>query len=270
MTTNPLLQVGRRLVIAHRGASGYAPENTLPAFQLAVEQGADAIELDVRVTHDGVPVVLHDATTARTTDSAVDVAASTADRLRVADAGARFSPDGGQTFPWRHRGVRIPTLAEVLHVTPDLPLLIEIKEPRGQGEVRRTLETHSAQHRVVVASADRHALAAFRDGGFSIGASRREIVLLYAAAWTGWTPRTMAYRVLSVPQSFHSLSVATPRFVAAANRRGCPVHVWTVDDPAAARRLWGDGVSGIVTNVPDVMRRVRETLPFKAGVAASP
>ncbi len=270
MTTSPLLQIGRRLVIAHRGASAYAPENTMPAFQLAVEQGADAIELDVRVTRDGVPVVLHDTTTARTTDVAGDLADTTADRLRAADAGARFSPDGGQTFPWQDRGVRIPTLAEVLQTIPDLPLLVEIKEPRGQGEVRQVLETHSAQHRVVVASADWRALAAFRDSGFSLGASRREIVRLYAGAWAGWAPRTVAYRVLSVPQSFHGLPVPTPRFVAAAHRRGCPVHVWTVDDPAAVRRLWGDGVSGIVTNVPDVMRQVRDTLPLNSDDAATP
>jgi len=270
VTTNPLLEVGRRLVIAHRGASAYAPENTMPAFQLAVEQGADAIELDVRVTGDGVPVVLHDATTARTTDAALVLADTTVSQVRAVDAGARFSPDDGRTFPWWNRAVRVPTLTEVLEAIPDLPFLIEIKEPRGQVEVRRVLETHSAQHRVVVASADWHALAAFRDGRFSLGASRREIMLLSAGAWAGWAPRTVAYRVLSVPLSFYGLSVPTSRFVAAAHRRGCPVHVWTVDDPAVARRLWGDRVSGIVTNVPDVMRQVRDTLPFTPDAASSP
>jgi glycerophosphoryl diester phosphodiesterase len=262
VTVNPLLDISRRLVIAHRGASAYAPENTIPAFQLAVDQGADAIELDVRVTRDGVPVVLHDATTARTTDIAVDLAQATASQLRVADAGARFSPDHGETFPWRGRAVRVPTLAEVLEATPDLPLLIEIKEPRGQTEVRRVLEAHAVVHRVVVASADWHALAAFRGGGFSLGASRREIARAYAGALTGVRPRTVAYRVLSVPQFFHGLPVPTRRFVAAAHRHGCPVHVWTVDDSAAAQRLWEVGVSGIVTNVPDVIRQVRHTLPF--------
>jgi len=269
VTTNLLLQVDRRLVIAHRGASAYAPENTIPAFRLAVEQGADAIELDVRVTSDGVPVVLHDATTARTTDVAMDLVDTTAGQLRAADAGARFSPDDGRTYPWHGLTVQVPLLAEVLETIPDLPLLIEIKEPRGQTEVRRVLEAHSAVNRVVVASADWHALETFRDGGFSLGASRREIARAYAGAWAGWNSRTVAYRVLSVPQSFHGLPIPTPRFMAAAQRRGCPVHVWTVDDPAAARRLWAVGVSGIVTNVPDVMRKVRDTLPLHSDDAAT-
>ncbi len=269
MTGNPLLDVDRRLVVAHRGASANAPENTLPSFQLAVEQGADAIELDVRVTRDGVPVVLHDASLARTTGTAALVADISAERVSRADAGARFSPDDGRTFPWRGRGVRIPTLAEVLEAVR-LPLLIELKEARGQEAVRRLLEARSAADRVVVASADWHALAAFRGSEFSLGASRREIVRLVAAAWTGWRPRAVAYRALSVPHSFHGMPVPTPRFIAAAHRLGCPVHVWTVDDPTTARRLWSHRTSGIVTNVPDVMVAVRQASPLATASAANP
>ena len=92
---NPLLDLSARPVIAHRGASAYAPENTLAAFELAVTQGADALELDVRLSRDGAPVVLHDHTLDRTTNLAGPVRGRTLAELRQADAGFRFTPDRG-------------------------------------------------------------------------------------------------------------------------------------------------------------------------------
>ncbi|NNG17763.1 MAG: glycerophosphodiester phosphodiesterase [Gemmatimonadales bacterium] len=260
MAANPLLDLDARLVIAHRGASAYAPENTIPAFELAVEQGADALEFDVRVTGDGVPVVLHDATTDRTTGVRLTLPDASLSRLLEADAGATFSPDNGRTFPWRGKGVRVPTLAQVLESIPQLPLLIEIKEPRGQEEVRRVLEAHRCDERSVVASADRRALAVFRNGLFALGAGRREIVRLYLGSWVGGAPRVASYQALSVPENYRSLTIPTAKFVSSARRLGCPVHVWTVDDPALARRLWRRRVSGIVTNVPDRLGAVRDSL----------
>src|SRR5881296_638063 len=105
--SNPLLDLSARPVIAHRGASGSAPENTLATFELAVRQGADAFELDVRLTADGVPVVLHDPTLERTTDHRGPLAALRVADLTDIDAGARFTLDRGRTFPFRAAGVRI-------------------------------------------------------------------------------------------------------------------------------------------------------------------
>ena len=136
---NPLLDLSARPVIAHRGASAHAPENTLPAFELAVRQGADAFELDVRLTRDGAPVVMHDETLERTTSLIGLVRARTLAELRAADAGCSFTPDGGRTLPFRDRGVRIPTLAEVLWAFPAMPVLVEVKEPEVQEAVRRVL-----------------------------------------------------------------------------------------------------------------------------------
>ena len=268
MPANPLLDVDARLVIAHRGASADAPENTIPAFQLAVEQGADALEFDVRVTRDGVPIVLHDATTDRTTDMRLRIEDASADRVLEADAGATFSTDKGRTFPWRGKGVRVPTLAAVLESFPDLPVLVEVKDRRGQAEIRRVLEAH--RERAVVASADWQALAVFRQSQFPLGASRREIVRLYVGSRLGLPPRAVAYRALSVPEDYRGLVIPTRSLVASARRLGCPVHVWTVDDPSTARRLWGYGVSGIVTNVPGVMREVRDALPREQGPRRNP
>jgi glycerophosphoryl diester phosphodiesterase len=254
---NPLLDLSARPIIAHRGASGWAPENTIPAFELAVRQGADAFELDVRLTSDGVPVVLHDPTLDRTTDRTGSLAEITLNEVRGADAGARFSPDGGRSFPYKNTGVGLPTLAEVLRSFSEMPLLIEIKETRAQESVRQVLIEEHAVERCVLASEEHAALELFCEPPFIRGASGREISALYwATMW--WRPLpACSYRLLSVPDRYRGLTVPTRRFVAAARRLQCPVHVWTVNQPATAQRLWARGVAGIVTNVPDLIRGAR-------------
>jgi glycerophosphoryl diester phosphodiesterase len=257
---NPLLDPEARLVIAHRGASAEAPENTLPAFEAAVRHGADAIELDVRLTADGAPVVIHDATLDRTADRIGPVAALTLAELRAVDAGWRFSPDLGRTHPWRGADVRVPTLGEVLWTFPGLNFLVEIKEPTAQEAVRRVLLQEDAAGRCVVASEHREALLAFDEPPFVRGASGPEISALYWAALLRRRAPAPGYRMLSVPLRYRGLPVPTSGFVAAARAHGCAVHVWTVDSPDTARRLWRRGVSGIVTNVPGTMVEARRSL----------
>lgn len=256
---NPLLDPDARLIVGHRGSSAQAPENTLPAFEAAVGRGADAVELDVRLTADGAPVVIHDATLDRTTDRTGRVASLTLAELRAADAGWRFTPDG-RTHPWRGRDARIPTLGEVLWAFPRLSLLVEIKEPPAQEAVRRVLVQEDAAERCVVASEYREALLAFDEPPFARGASAPEISALYWAALLRRRPPAPGYRMLSVPLRHRGLPVPTRRFVAAARAIGCAVHVWTVDAPDTARRLWRRGVTGIVTNVPGAMVETRRSL----------
>jgi glycerophosphoryl diester phosphodiesterase len=256
---NPLLDLDARLVIAHRGASGAAPENTLPAFEQAVRDGADAFELDVRLTRDGAPVVVHDATLERTTDLTGPVRARTLAELRMADAGHGYTPDGGGSFPFRGQGVRIPTRADVLWSFPAMPVLVEVKEPEVQDAVRRVLTDEGATDRCVVAAEDDAALTLFREGPIACGASGRDIAQLYFAVILRRSIPPPRYRLLSVPLRHRGLPVPTRGFVAAARRLGCPVDVWTVNDPATARRVWARGVAGIVTNVPAQISLVRPT-----------
>ena len=253
MYMNPLLELGRRLVIVHRGASGSAPENTLEAFELAVRQGADAFELNVHLTRDGVPVVLHDATLDRTTDRSGPLGTLSLADLREVDAGGRFTVDG-RTFPFRAVGVRIPTLSEVLRGFPEMPLLLEVKEPAAQEAVRQVLVDESAVERCVLASEHHSALRVFRQPPFAVAASSAEIGALYRAVLLRRVPTSVPYRTLSVPVRHRGLPVPTRWFVAAARRLGCPVHVWTVNEAALAQRLWQAGVAGIVTNFPERMR----------------
>lgn len=240
-----LLDPTARPIIAHRGASAYAPENTLGAFQRAVDLGADAIEFDVRATADGVPVVIHDATLDRTTDISGWVRALPLTRIREANASHHFPSAPPAT---------IPTLQEVLTAFPNLPMLVEIKEADVQGAVAELLLKHGAAERCVVASEDHKAIEAFRRPPFHAGASRRDIARLYFGTLLGIVPRAVRYRCLSVPVDYRGLRVPTRRFVDSARKLGCPVHVWTVNDRIEAERLWRAGVCGIVTNRPDVMK----------------
>lgn len=254
---HPLLSLDARPVIAHRGASADAPENTLEALALAVAQRADVIEVDVRLTRDGVPVLLHDPTLDRTTDRAGDVARLTLEEVRAADAGAGFrGPDGA--VPWRRRGVRVPTLAQALDAVRDTPMLLELKAAEAQEAVAALLSQRGEVERCAVASFRRGALGAFREGGFIVGSSRPDVAqLLVLSRLRLPAPRPRA-RFLAVPWRWKNrIEVPRARFVAAARRHGQPVHVWTVDDAEVARLLWSRGVSGIITNRPAYMREVR-------------
>jgi len=252
-----LIDPAAQLVIGHRGASGLAPENTLPAFDLAIEQGAEALEFDVRLSADGVPVVHHDPTLTRTAGWPDEIAALPLARLRDADAGATFCPHPGE-FPYRGTGVRVPTLREVLDRYRALPLLIEIKLASASVAVLDEIRRSGAEGRVVVASFDYRALDPLRRGNILVGAARRDIVRHFAAGFVGGPRRPPAAVCFAVPHRYKGrIEVPTPRFIAGAHRFGRPVHVWTVDDPATAAGLWRRGVNGILTNYPGRLRPLR-------------
>lgn len=253
-----LRDLSARPVIAHRGASADAPENTLAAFHLAASQGCDAFELDIRRSADGEAVVMHDPTLDRTCACPGTVASLTLAELRQVDAGAGFVAADG-TRPWRGRGVRIPTLREVVRAFPAMPLLIELKVADAQEAVARVLEEEQATARAVVASFRPHALDRLRGSAVQVGADRRDVTLLTLRTRLGLPvppPRCLLY---AVPWRWKDrVEIPRPRFLAAARRHGRPVHVWTVDDPGVATRLWQRGANGIITNRPALMREVRE------------
>ncbi len=205
----------------------------MAAFRRAVEVGADAIELDVRLARDGTPVVIHDATLNRTTTARGPVASRTAEELAIIRVGTT---------------VGVPSLEQVLREIP-LQILLEVKEPEAQEGIAGILLKVDAAERVVVASAHDDALDAFRQPPFLVGASARDILRLWQAPLRGIPElRCTAY---SVPWRHRGvLPVPTRTFVANAHELGASVHVWTIDDPALARRLWARGVNGIVTNDP--------------------
>jgi glycerophosphoryl diester phosphodiesterase len=248
--------------LAHRGASALAPENTIEAFRLAVEAGAGGLELDVHMTRDGHIVVIHDATVDRTTNGTGAISEMTLAELRGFDAGHTFSPDGGPTLPYRGRGVRVPTLGEILEAFPELPVNIEIKAgtPGIEETVLEVLREANAAGRVLVVSTPHAIVKRFRKisaGLISTGASRWEIEIFYISS-RFHLERLLrpAYDALQVPLLHRGIPVVTPRFVRAAHSRGVRVDVWTINQADEMRRLLDLGVDVIMTDRPDTLAEV--------------
>lgn len=258
---NILLDRTCRPVIAHRGNRAHAPENTLDSFAQAVALGADAIELDLHLSADGIPVVIHDPTVDRTTDGTGEIRRKSFAEIRSLDAGARFTEDGGRTFPYRGKGHRVPSFDEVLEAFPAIPTLIEIKTVEAAEAVRRSIEAHHAEDRTVVDSMEGAATRVFTDSKIPIGAARGDVLRLMTELLLHLPLTPFSYRALCVPLSYRGIPVPVSRFADAAKSQNCVVHIWTINHPNVATRLWNQGVQGIITDDPAVMLRARARLP---------
>jgi glycerophosphoryl diester phosphodiesterase len=249
---------------AHRGASLRAPENTLEAFRLADESGAGGLELDIHMTSDGRIVVIHDDSVNRTTNGEGFVRDMTLHEVRSLDAGYRFTPDGGATYPYRGRGVQVPELGEVFREFPDHRVNIDIKEEQlgVEAALLKIIIDACAGDRVLVVSEMPVVVERFRKlsrGGISTGASRREIAVFYRMSKLRLEfLLRIAYDALQVPAEYGGREVVTPRFVKAAHNRGVRVDVWTIDDPEEMRRLLDLGADVVMTNRPEVLGEVLE------------
>lgn len=169
----------RPLNMAHQGGAGLALSNTIVAFRNALKVGADGLELDVHATKDGEVVVTHDDTVDRTTDGTGAVKDFTLAELKKLDAGYRFTPDNGQTYPYRGQGITIPTLREVLAEFPDQRINIEIKqsEPPIESKVLEVIDEMGMRDMVLVVSFDDAVMKWFREmaGDIAAGATENEI-----------------------------------------------------------------------------------------------
>lgn len=230
-------------MIAHRGASAYAPENTLAAFELAVAQGADMLEFDVHLTADDEPVIIHDDTLERTTTGRGRVRDHSLQALKRLDAGAWR---GGQ-----FRGQRLQSLPEVLErFRGRVGFAVELKAgsaryPGIEDRVVSLVEVYDVVERALVLSFDHAALPRVRALNPDVGrvaltdAGRGNST---AAAPEGATAVGLAARLV------------TESRVRAAREAGLDVYVWTVNEPALMDRLIGWKVTGIITDLPDLLR----------------
>lgn len=232
---------------AHRGASAYAPENTLPAFQLAIDQGAQAIELDLQRTADDVLVVVHDETIDRTSNGFGKVADLTLEDLRRCDFSNGFIG---------HRNVRIPTLAEVLDfIAPTgVRLNVELKNsvvlyPGLELQAAAMVADAGLTDRVLFSSFNHPSLANLRDV-----VPPSQIGVLYNdglynpwqyARWIGAGALHPNWRALRQPD-----------YVWLAHEAGVKVHVWTIDEEKDVAHAIDIGVDALVTNFPDRAKRV--------------
>jgi glycerophosphoryl diester phosphodiesterase len=251
----------RPLVFAHRGGCALGPENTIAAFDLGLASGADGLELDVHLSSDGIVVVCHDDTLDRTTDATGPLRTRTAAELAGVDAGCRYRrEDGG--FPFRARGVGVPTLRDVLHRYPDIPIIVEMKVDSAEmgNSVAAAVREAGARDRVCAAGYGARALAAARAAlpGMPTSACHPEVRLAVYRSMARWPVRDVAYQMYQVPERAGLVPVVSPRFVRHAHSAGLQVQVWTVDDEAQMVRLLAWGVDGLISNRPDLAVRVRD------------
>jgi glycerophosphoryl diester phosphodiesterase len=246
------------VAIAHRGGAEEAPENTIEAFGAAVALGYRHIETDAHVTRDGVVVAFHDARLDGVTDRRGAIADLPIADVESADAGFVFSPDGGRSFPFRGRGVRIPRLEELLLRWPLARVNIDPKEDSCVDPLVALVDRLGAWDRVNFGSFSDLRLRRIRRlgrGRASTSMGPAAVTVARVAALRGRMPRLGATCV-QVPIRTRGIRIVDAGFVSAAHRAGLHVHVWTVNDPSAMHALLDLGVDGIMTDRPRVLRDV--------------
>lgn len=256
----PFAHQGGVVVLAHRGFSGHFPENTLLAFDRAAALPVDGLEMDIWATRDDVLVVSHDDSLERTTNGIGRIPDYTLAQLQQFDAGYRFTPDGGESYPFRDQGITIPTMAEVLDRFTDLWINVDIKhhEPRVVALFAELIRRHNAAERLCVGSFSHETVVQFRETCPDVVtlATREEMAELYA--WhLGRLDRFFSRggRAMQIPpeQSYLgvTLDLTSPKFIEAAHNNDMAVHIWTVNELAEMQRLVEAGVDGLITNYPD-------------------
>lgn len=242
------------IVVAHRGASAQAPENTMEAFRLGVEAGADAIELDVHLTADGQLAVIHDETLDRTTDRTGRIAELTMDQVREANAGATFTRSGDSGFPFAERGLRVPTLPEVLEWLPDgIGLVVEIKARAAADAVVEAVRGHAVRDggRLAVISFDEATIERVRELDPSI---RTGYLLVPSQPVEPALTWATEHGHVGVFPWDGDLGMDPLPLMAQARAYGREIGCYVVNDPGRMKHLAACGIWGFVTDVPDVAR----------------
>ncbi len=244
-------------VIAHRGASHLAPENTLAAVDLAWRQGADAVEVDVHLTPDGRIVVIHDETTERTAGTSLEVAATHSARLRRLDVGRHKHP--------RFAGERIPFLEEVLGTVPlGRQLFVEIKcGPAILPPLAETIAHSGRRSQIVLLGFDLDTMKAAKEMMPQIPACWLCDKRVFVSYGRSLVERAKACGLDGLDVHW---SGVTRRFARAVKAAGLRLYVWTVDDPIQAHRLQALDADGITTNCP---HRLRNRIPLPDAVPLS-
>ena len=255
---HPFLRGATPVAIAHRGGAEEAPENTLEAFGAAVALGFRYLETDAHVSRDGVVVAFHDPQLDGCTDRKGELAELTIAEIEAADAGWVFSPDGGRSFPFRDRGVRIPRLEELLLRWPHARVNIDPKADATVEPLVALIDRLDAWERVCIGSFSDRRLRRVRtlsNGRACTSMGPLAVAVARAASLGRRVPRLGA-ACIQVPIRSGRVRIVSPGFVRAAHRAGLLVHVWTVNERSTMHELLDIGVDGIMTDRPRVLRDV--------------
>jgi glycerophosphoryl diester phosphodiesterase len=244
-----------RRLYAHRGASAERPENTMPAFERALEIGVDALEMDVHLTRDDQLIVTHDETAARTTGAQLPWADLDLADARRLDAGWGFvAPDG--TRPFAGKAIHVPRFEDVLDAFPGVRINVDLKGGRAVRIMLDLIHRKRADDRVTLASFQLRTLVQARRHGYGgeTALSQSEVATLLGLPAMLWRQLPFTGTAAQVPVRAGRLRFDRASFIAKCHSIGLRVDFWTIDDRDEAARLLALGADGIMTNDPRAIR----------------
>jgi glycerophosphoryl diester phosphodiesterase len=251
-------RAGRTLVLPHGGGDGLYPEDTMLAYESTMAMGADAVDVDLRLSADGVVVAIHDSTVTRTTGAKGNVGSMTLAELQRLDAGYTFSRNGKQ--PFRGKGVRIPSLEEILKRFPGVLLSIDLKDESiaMNAPVCATLRRYRRSTDVFVGSNGDAQILAFRKScpGIATSATMVDVYASQAARKSNDPAFKPDALVDQPPYRIGQRTLVDKEGLAFAHSHGVAILTWVVNDEKDMKTLIDLGVDGIYTSYPDRLLRL--------------
>lgn len=241
--------MNKTMVLAHRGASGYAPENTLVAFEKAIQMGADGIELDVQMTKDGQLVIIHDETVDRVSDGTGWVKDYTYEELSKLNVN-KILPEYGR--------VKIPTLEEVYLLLKDTELIVNVELKNGiifydklEEKVMELTRRLGFEDRIIYSSFNHYSILKLKELDPTVKTG-----FLYEDGYLNMPEYAKKYQVEALHPALYNLQY--PDFIKDCKARGIDIRVWTVNETEYMEMLCENGIEAMITNYPDIGRKVVE------------
>ena len=244
-------------IIAHQGSSLDLPPNTLEAFQLALDQGADIIELDIWRSKDGTWVVIHDRNLSRITGVNKDFTKLTFEEIQLLDAGYNFSDSSGN-YLYRNKGYKIPSLEQVFKQFNNEKINIEIKtvSKLGLSDLVQLIKKYQVEKKVLVVSFSYNVIKKFRkisNNQIATAASKSDIMrMIYFGKLPWYKIRFDAFQMPFYSKKVERYGLKNTEWIGKMRSKGMEVHYWTVDNSEDIKKAFSIGAGGVITNKPKI------------------
>ena len=244
-------------IIAHQGSSLDLPPNTLEAFQLALDQGADIIELDIWRSKDGTWVVIHDRNLSRITGVNKDITKLTFEEIQLLDAGYNFSDSSGN-YLYRNKGYKIPSLEQVFKQFNNEKINIEIKtvSKLGLSDLVQLIKKYQMEKKVLVVSFSYNVIKKFRkisNNQIATAASKSDIMrMIYFGKLPWYKIRFDAFQIPFYSKKVERYGLKNTEWIGKMRSKGMEVHYWTVDNSEDIKKAFSIGAGGVITNKPKI------------------
>ena len=244
-------------IIAHQGSSLDLPPNTLEAFQLALDQGADIIELDIWRSKDGTWVVIHDRNLSRITGVSKDITKLTFEEIQLLDAGYNFSDSSGN-YLYRNKGYKIPSLEQVFKQFNNEKINIEIKtvSKLGLSDLVQMIKKYQMEKKVLVVSFSYNVIKKFRkisNNQIATAASKSDIMrMIYFGKFPWYKIRFDAFQIPFYSKKVERYGLKNTEWIGKMRSKGMEVHYWTVDNSEDIKKAFSIGAGGVITNKPKI------------------